>query len=366
MKQLNVGIIGAGMAFERLHLPAYRELSDQYRIAAICDVDRPKARKWASELGLPESCIYEDFHQMVVRPDLDVVDIMVPIELNYQVTRDVAQAIQGQGKVIICEKPLAPDAEQAEAARNLPRRYGIPIMIAENYRYNDEINLIRDLVRQRHVGETVYFIQNRVVTFPADMWADKFAARDWRQHPEFPGGAFTDTGIHDLAGLRCIFGAIDRLQAFGRPQDDDFNNYAALCVNLLFKNGIPGQFSFYSSGKEMQRPLVGLRIFGTEGEIYLEERDAGTINVVHNDGRQERIPYRPQRGFYNELANLYQACAGREPISVTPELEYGDLMTVMAVLRSLRQGTIVTVDQTAEYTPDYTRPGAQPQQILYM
>lgn len=188
------------------------------------------------------------------------------------------------------------------------------------------------------------------------MLKNKFPATEWRQHPQFPGGALTDTALHDLAGLRHIFGAIDRLQAFGRPQEADFAPYEVVNVNLLFKSGVTGQFSFFCAGKEMQRPLIGLRIFGTEGMLYLEERDAGTINLAFNDGRSEQIPYEPQKGYYNELLNFYNALTGAEPISVTPEMEYGDLKTVQAILQSIKEERVVAFDEEAGYRPAYQHP----------
>ncbi|WP_027364136.1 Gfo/Idh/MocA family protein [Desulfotruncus alcoholivorax] len=354
MEKLKVGIIGTGLAFERLHYPAYQELSDKFEIVALCDPEPDKTRQWADRLGIRGDSIYSDYRPMLWRNDINIFDIMVPIEHNFRVTEDIARALVHQpGKAIVCEKPLASNYEQARAHAELPRRYGIPIMIAENYRYNDEINIIRDLVRQKKVGNVVYFIHNKVVDFPHDMLKNKFARTEWRQHPAFYGGAIMDTGVHDVAGIRHIFGAIDKLQAFGVPQNDDFAPYAVITVNMQFKSGIIGQFSFYCAGKEMQRPLVGTRIFCTGGMIYLEERDCGVINVVHNDGNREQIPYRPQRGYYNELLNLYNAMIGKEPISVTPEMEYGDAKTILDMLRSIWENKIVSVDMTENYIPSY-------------
>ncbi|MGE5578372.1 MAG: Gfo/Idh/MocA family protein, partial [Syntrophothermus sp.] len=165
MRKVRMGIIGTGMAFEKLHYPAYQELQDKFQIVAVCDLAKEKAEKWAKNLGLGERDVYTDYRIMMHRPDIDAFDIMVPIELNFEVTEAVARA----GKPIVCEKPLAPTMEQAEAARELPRKYNIPIMIAENYRYNDEINIIRDLIRTEKIGRALYFIWNRVVDFPKDM-----------------------------------------------------------------------------------------------------------------------------------------------------------------------------------------------------
>lgn len=350
MKKLRMGIIGTGMAFERLHYPAYKELSDKFEIAALCDSDRFKAENWRDTLGLSDNDIYSDFHEMIKRDDLDAFDIMVPIELNYEVTEAVAKS----GKPIICEKPLAPTKAQALAARKLPEKFDVPIMIAENYRYNDEINIIRDLVRTQDIGEVYYFVQNRVVDVPKEMYKNKFPAKEWRQHPEFPGGIFYDTGVHDIAALHHIFGAVDSVHAFGVEQEADYSPYSVVQANLRFKSNIIGQFSFFCSGKEMQRPLIGLRIFGTNGMIFLEERDCGTVNVAYNDGTSRQIPYKPQMGFYHELLNFYKAAVGEEPISVPPELEFGDAMTMFAIMESIETQEIVEVAREREYEPVYS------------
>lgn len=352
MQKLRMGIIGTGMAFERLHYPAYQELKDKIQIVALCDTDVQKAEKWRQTLGLKQEDIYSDYHEMIKRQDIDAFDIMVPIELNYQVAVEVARS----GKPLICEKPLAPSKEQAKAARDLPKRFKVPIMIAENYRYNEDINIIRDLVRTKDIGTVYYFIQNKVVNFPCDMFKNKFAAKEWRQHPEFPGGVFLDTGIHDIAALRHIFGAIDYVQAMGRSLEEDFAPYSVIQVNLQFKSGVTGHFTFFSAGQEMQRPLIGLRIFGTNGMIFLEERDCGTVNVAYNNGTSKQIPYQPRRGYYNELLNFYKAATGEEALSVTPEMEYGDAMTVFAILDSIKKRANIPVDHKQTYEPQYQPP----------
>lgn len=347
MKKLRVGVIGTGMAFERFHYPAYMELQDRFEIFALCDPDLNKAGEWAKKLNIGQQNVYSNFREMLKNPGIDVFDIMVPIGQNFTVTEEVAKA----GKPIICEKPLAPDIEQARAHRELPKKYRVPIMIAENYRYNEETDMIRDMLRTERAGKPVYFLQNRVMFFPGDMLEDKFAAKEWRQHPDFPGGIILDTGVHDLAALRHFFGAVDQVQAFGVPQDDDFAPWAVVNANIRFKSGVTGQFTFYCAGKEMQRPLIGLRIFCTNGMIFLEDRDCGTINVAYNDGRSERVSYRPQRGFYNELLNFYKAAVGEEMISVTPEVEYGDAKMMFDIIRSIREERPVRVDDGPEPMP---------------
>lgn len=351
MERLNVGIIGTGMAFERLHYPAYQELSANYQVVALCDEDKTKALKWAKKLNLTEKDVYTDFRDLVVRDDLQVIDIMVPINLNFTVTEAVTEIVSGSKKAVISEKPLAPTMEQAQKCAELPKKYGVAIMIAENYRYNEDPNIIRDLVNEGHIGEVDYFLWNRVLNFPEDMKKDAFPAKEWRQHPDYPGGVFYDTAVHDMAAIRHIFGAIDELMGYGQRKPETLDQLTVVNVIFKFMSGFTGSYNFYAGGKEMQRPLVGFRILGRNGEIYQEERDSGVINIANNNGTARAISYRPQRGYYNELLNFYNAYLGKEPISVTPELEFGDARTVLAILESLEGETPVKVDEADEFVP---------------
>lgn len=353
MEKLQVGIIGAGMAFEKLHYPAFQELQDKYHIAALCDEDQEKALKLANKLGLSPKDVYTDYQELARRDDIEVIDIMVPIGLNFTVAEAVAKIVSGTGKGIVLEKPLAPTLEQAEKCAELPKKYRIPMMIAENYRYNEDPNLIRDLVQQGHIGEVDYFLWNRVANFPDDMKRDAFPAKEWRQRPDFPGGIFYDIAVHDMAALRHIFGPIDELMAYGQNKDIALGQLAVVNVVFRFMSGFTGSYNFYGAGKEPQRPLVGLRIIGRKGEIYQEERDSGVINVAYTDGTVKGISYTPQRGFYNELLNFYNAFLGKEPIAVAPELEFGDAKTVFAILESIEQETPVKVDEQEAYIPTY-------------
>jgi len=180
------------------------------------------------------------------------------------------------------------------------------------------------------------------------MTQNTFAATEWRQHPDFYGGAFLDAALHDIAGMKYIFGEVKRVHGFGKPQEADFNPYLSVNANVLFENGVIGQYTYFPSGQEPQRPLVGFRIFGTKGEVFLEEKKAGVINVAYNDGNKEEIKYIPERGYYNELLNFYNAMNGIEEIKVTPEVEYGDVKTVFDILKSITKKEVVYDEQVRE------------------
>jgi predicted dehydrogenase len=344
MKKIRLGVIGTGLAWERLHYPALQELKDKYEIAALANRTRADAETFAQKINLDPSNVYGDYNEMLKRSDIDAVDILVPIDQNYKVSEDVA----GEGKSFICEKPMAPDMTQAVKYLELTRNKELKILIAENYRYSDENNILKQLVSEGRIGSIVYFIRNNAACFPCDMSNNTYAGTEWRQHPRFPGGAFLDAALHDIAAFRYIFGDVECVQAFGKPQTQDYNPYLSVNCNLQFKNDVIGQYTYYPSGMETQKPLVGFRIFGTKGQIFLEDKTSGVVSITYNDGKSETVSFTPERGYYNELLNFYNAYTGTEAILVTPEVEFGDVKTVFKILDSVKSRQITFVDDHAQ------------------
>ncbi len=78
--------------------------------------------------------------------------------------------------------------------------------MAENFRYAEENTIIKDILSQGVIGEALYFIQNTGADFQKEMLGNTFAAKEWRQHPEFEGGIFLDGAVHDIARMRFLFG----------------------------------------------------------------------------------------------------------------------------------------------------------------
>ncbi|PKM94272.1 MAG: oxidoreductase [Firmicutes bacterium HGW-Firmicutes-1] len=341
MTKIRLAVIGTGMAWERLHLPALKELSDYYEIVALSNDNEDRLVQAANEIGLTTDHIYTNYHDMLKGEEIDVVNIAVPIEMNYLVSEEVAKA----GFNIICEKPLAPSLDQAEDYLKLQSKYGVKILIAENFRYNEENTIIRDLINDNKIGDVLYFIKNNVSNFEDAMVKDTFAAKEWRQHPEFKGGVILDASVHDIATLEFIFGEVESVSAFGVPLKEDYAPYSVINSIMLFKSGLIGTYNYCLKGKELQYPLVGFRIFGTEGTIYLEDRMCGAINVMYKkDNKHEIYNYTPDRGYYNEFKNFYDALTADVDVAVPPNVEIQDARIVFTILKSANKKKALTVD----------------------
>lgn len=340
MTKIKIGIIGLGMAWERLHAPAFARLTDKFEIVAVCDRDGQKAREAAAWMQLPQDAAYTDYHALLSHPGLEAVDAMVPISEN----DEVAQAVIKSGKHLLTEKPFAASLQAARDLLTLKNRAGVHVMVAENFRYDEENVLIKRLLEEHRIGNPVYFIDHNVTEFQKDMLGDSFAQAQWRQHPDFKGGVLLDSGVHHIARQRFLFGDVLELYATGRPSEVDFAPYACVNALLTFQHHVAGHYSFYMTGHETQAPLTGLRIFGTGGEIYLEDRCCGFVNVSYKDGAHDVLPYTPGQGYFRELENFHAALRLERPIVSTPEKEMGDMTVVFALLESIGQGESVTLN----------------------
>jgi len=326
MYKIRLGVIGTGMAWERLHRPALEQLREQYKIVAMCDADIEKVRAAAVPWGLDPERFYDDHREMLRREEIDAVDVLVPIAENYDVAKDVIRA----GKNLIAEKPLAATLEGARELIALKNRHGTKMMVAENFRYDEFSAIIKEIITNGQIGEVAYFILNTGADFEKDMTENTFGAKEWRQHPDFAGGIFLDGGVHDMALMRYLFGEARAVRALAAKQGKDYCPYRNINAVIQFAGGIIGSYNYWSPAAELSKPPVGLRIFGSLGEIVLESKDCGVVQVYLKDGSSEQKRFTPDRGFYNELLNFYHG-----NIVSTPEKELGDMELVFRILEEL-------------------------------
>ena len=336
-EKLRLAVIGTGLAWDKLHYPALEQLSDKYEITAVCNKTIDKAQGFANGVNLTPDRVYSNYSEMLKRDDIDVVDVLVPISENFEVAKDVLLA----GKNLIAEKPFAATLNGANELLELKNQNNLKVMVAENYRYDEGNRIIKDIISSGKIGEITNFTLDTGADFPADMTGDNFAAKEWRQHPNFHGGIFLDGGVHDMALIRFLFGNVEKIYATGKLQIADYCPYSVINALLTFKDGVSGSYTFRSNAKPLYNPPIGLRIFGTSGEIYLESKDCGVVNVRYNDGLNEDLPYTPSRGYYNELLNFYNHNFNNETIVSTPEKEIGDIELVFNILKSIKKGEII-------------------------
>ncbi|MGQ9650256.1 MAG: Gfo/Idh/MocA family protein [Phycisphaerae bacterium] len=155
-KPINVGVIGCGF-MGRTHSNAYRKVYNFFRtplrpvLKAICDVNAEKAKTFADTWGYES--VETDWHQLLDRKDIELVDICVPNNMH----KDIAVAAAKAGKMIICEKPLALNVAEGQEMVAAVEKAGVPNLVSFNYRRVPAVTLAKNLIEQGRLGRIFHY-----------------------------------------------------------------------------------------------------------------------------------------------------------------------------------------------------------------
>ena len=258
MPTLRIAIVGTGIAARELHWPALRQLKNRYRVVAVCNRTLSKAVAFADLIGLERSHAYDDYAKVLARSDVDAVVLIVPPQFN----REMAVAAAQAGKPVIAEKPIANSLADAQAIVDIPARYGVQALIAENYRYHDFLLKSKELLASGAIGDLFLLHWHFVSSSAAD---NQYANTAWRQAPEHPGGFLGDVNVHTVNGLRLLAGEISRVHCLARAIRPWLGGLDTAIFSFAFRSGVIGNLVF--SLAAAMTPPMQLTLYGTAGAI---------------------------------------------------------------------------------------------------
>ena len=156
-------IVGAGGIVRSAHLPAYKKAG--FPVAGIFDVAGEKALAVAQEFSIP--AVYSSLDELFARaPKEAVFDIATPASCFLSVLGRVPE-----GSVVLLQKPMGENIEQATAIRDLCRRRALTGAVNFQLRYAPNIMAARSLIERGAVGE-VSDLEVRVTVYtPWHLWS---------------------------------------------------------------------------------------------------------------------------------------------------------------------------------------------------
>src|SRR5579872_664404 len=191
MRKVKWGVLGvAKIAVEKV-IPAMQR-GEVSEVAAIASRDGARARAAADQLGIPRAFgAYED---LLADPEIDAVYNPLPNELHVPWTLRALAA----GKHVLCEKPIALDAEEGRQLIEARERSGKLVAEAFMVRFHPQWRRARELARTGSIGEL-----RAIQTFFSYHLLDPANVRN---RPPGGGGLY-DIGCYAVLTARFIFGA---------------------------------------------------------------------------------------------------------------------------------------------------------------
>lgn len=278
---LRVAVIGAGSVAKYRHLPEYAAHA-QVEIVAVCDKVRANAEKLADEYG---GRVHTDWQEMLQRADIDAVSVCTPNILHAPVTIAALQA----GKHVLCEKPMATAAAEADAMIAAARASGKVLMIGQNQRLAPLHVRAKQLLSSGMLG--------RVITFRTDFahpgpegWSIEGVGGWFFQKDQAFVGAMGDLGVHKADLIRWLLGEeIVEVAAFVDALAGKVNSTVddnAICLFRMASGAIGSMTVSWSHQPGEDNSTV---LYCEKGIMRIGADPAFTIIVELADGEKQCI-----------------------------------------------------------------------------
>ena len=345
-EKIRVGIIGFGF-MGTTHYNIYRA-DPRAQIVALADID-PRKRQGdisavcgnigggdnSRPLDLSGIKTYADGLDLIRNPEVDLVDVCVPVYLHKQYTLAAIAA----GKHVMCEKPLARTAADAREVVAAAKKSDRAFMVGMCIRFWPEYVHTAELIRSGKLGKIRSATFKRVSPdINGNGW------ENWFMKSQLSGGAIFDLHLHDVDYLRFLFGMPKTVTAFGvkgvRSDADGIDHvmarYDYADGALITAEG--GWDPAKGTPFEMSYQIVGDKM-----TVRLSETG---YKVIHADGTVETPqPGSADRptGWHREIAHLLDCIAAGKKTDLDLDSVTDAIRLVEAEIQSIDTETTVTL-----------------------
>jgi predicted dehydrogenase len=247
--QVRIGILGAArIAPSAITGPAKKV--PQAVVAAIAARNSQRANAFASKHHIPR--VFASYDELLADPDLDAVYIPLPNGLHCEWTLKALAA----GKHVLCEKPFASNASEAEQMVEAAERSGKVVVEAFHYRYHPLAQRMKEIVTSGELGAIRHI--ETWMCFPLPLF------NDIRYRYDLAGGALMDAGCYAVNMLRLLAGSepevISAQAKLASPQVD-----RAMRAEMRFADGSAGRVTCSMWSKDILH--IGAKVQGEAGAM---------------------------------------------------------------------------------------------------
>lgn len=339
---MQVGIVGAGQ-IAKFHMKGYEEAGAN--VVAVADLDSSRASSLA---GLVGADFYNDYREMLARPDIGAVSVCLPNHLHYQSAVDALRA----GKHVLCEKPMTTTLADARELAHLAEESGRCFQIAYMKRFMPAFQMAHEAISE--IGNLLSATVKVFHWFPDEMWgkADEW----WGLNRETSGGGpLVHAGSHVIDILNWWFGPISTVSARIRMKEDlrvDDHTAATLItesgLTIFFECAwLPlSRIGYNKDGWDERIEVTGDRGRVDIYSTWWDKTEQMPLVRVYKEGepeREERVPL--SDAFAGEVRAFVKGCSNGG--NVKPDARDGLAVqeVIEAMYLSARRGSGVSMKE---------------------
>jgi len=307
--------------------------SPHSEVVAIASRDLGKAQAAAAQLGIPKA--YGSYEELLADPQIDAIYNPLPNHLHVPMTLAATKA----GKHVLCEKPIALSAAEAEQLRDVPPDR--LVLEAFMIRFHPQWLRAREIIRSGELGE-VRAINAVFTYFNAD-------PANVRNQADIGGGGLMDIGCYPITAGRFLFESEPLRVVAMVERDSRFKTDRLASVLMDFGQG--RQLSFICSTQTTGEQSV--QVLGSKAKLGIvipfnapaNERTAITVDTgAPFDGSLARREILPACDQYTEQAEAFAlAVLGKQALPWGVEDAIASMKVLDAIFASERSGGWVEV-----------------------
>ncbi len=344
--RLGVAIVGCG-GIAHPHLDAWQASSDLCEVRALADPN-PNALN-ALHAKAPAANTYTDYHAVLDRSDVDIVEILTPPGLHWATACDAIEA----GKDVMIIKPFTVELRHADQLIALAKEKGVRLMAGQPMRFDPHLIKARELIQAGRIGEPTRFYSRG---FMRQEWLRK--ATHWFSNMSISGGITIENIVHQTDAMAWMGGPVDSAFGFagtfhtadwpggGLPDDQ-------ISFLLHFASGAIGVVEG-GTAQPTGMPSFMFEVMGTEGGINL---DHGSLvvgrGVKESDGYAERFEFRRGRSEAAMARAFLESIINDDDVPVPASAGRYAVEICWAALQSAREGRLVSLPLEPAAYPTY-------------
>lgn len=261
--------------------------------------DRAAAERDRIQHGFAHS--FESAEALCASPEVDVVLITSPDARH----KDDALLAMAQGKAVLCEKPMAMRAEEAQAMVRSAEAAGVLLGVAQNFRYNRSFERMREEIAAGRIGVP----QTARVEF---FFSRDKSVRRWIADAMLAcGGVIGDVGVHAVDALRYVL-AQEVVSVSTVARSDALSGELDAMASMMMEMSGGVFASAGLSGRAKYRTL--LEVTGSEGALIAENGfsvDQPVELVIRRGGKLvETVTIQNADGYERMLDGFADAVLG--------------------------------------------------------
>jgi len=330
MRKIKWGILSTAKIGLQKVIPAMQQ-GIYCEIIAIASRDKVKAEQVVQGLNIPN--VYGSYEELLQDKNVEAVYIPLPNNLHVPYTELALK----HGKHVLCEKPIALTAEEAEKLAQVKSKYpSLKLAEAFMYRYHPQWQKARELVEEGAIGEvkTIQAFFSYYNVDPANI----------RNIKEAGGGGLMDIGCYCISQSRFILGA-EPSRVLGIVDYDPNTHTDRLTSGILDFGNATATFTCSTQLNPFQR----FHIFGTKGSIEIEipvnvPPDVPSRIFLHKAGQtSEEIVFEAVNQYTLQGDAFSKAIIENADLETEFEDAVNNMKVIEAVVESNKTGRWVNV-----------------------